>query len=414
MSRFLRALIPELGQQLVGGLRERGLAERLLFDSVNELFRRLDEQTSISQPSRPSPEFVAQARNKFREMPVQKIPEVSTLPTGSISGPPHYQYFVGRQDQLRTIAEALKSGEIAAIGQRQIVATTGLGGMGKTQLASEFVHRYGQYFLGGVYWLNFGEAAGIPNEVAQCGGPGRMGHYRSFYDLPLQDQVNAVWDAWQSDIPRLLVFDNCEDADLLSTWIPPTGGCRVLITSQSEIWDPTLHVVPLPLEVFSRDQSVALLIKHRSDLSADNRYLHDIAVELSDLPLAIDLAGRFMSRYDEQPEEYLEELRSEDLLNHESLANFTGISPTNHNMSVWRTFALSYRRLDRDNPVDHLAEKLLARAAYFAPSESIPIDSLIDALGLPEGDRQARRRAREGLNRLRGLGLLRTAESDSC
>jgi hypothetical protein len=35
-----------------------------------------------------------------------------------------------------------------------MVAATRLGGLGKTQLAGEFAHRYGQYFAGGVFWVN--------------------------------------------------------------------------------------------------------------------------------------------------------------------------------------------------------------------------------------------------------------------
>ena len=48
----------------------------------------------------------------------------------------------------------LKAGGTAAIGQS--VAVTGMGGMGKTQLAREFAYRYGRFFDGGVFWLGCG------------------------------------------------------------------------------------------------------------------------------------------------------------------------------------------------------------------------------------------------------------------
>jgi len=47
--------------------------------------------------------------------------------------------FVGRGDELLQVGAALKGGDTVALGQ--VVASTGLGGLGKTQLAVEFVHR---------------------------------------------------------------------------------------------------------------------------------------------------------------------------------------------------------------------------------------------------------------------------------
>jgi KaiC/GvpD/RAD55 family RecA-like ATPase len=47
--------------------------------------------------------------------------------------------FVGRTSDLLALAGALQRGGVASSGQ--VVAATGLGGVGKTQLATEFVHR---------------------------------------------------------------------------------------------------------------------------------------------------------------------------------------------------------------------------------------------------------------------------------
>jgi hypothetical protein len=138
--------------------------------------------------------------------------------------------FVGRAADLQVLATALKGGETAAIGQT--AAALGLGGIGKTQLAIEFVHRYGQFFAGGVFWLSFADPAAIPTEVSACGGPGALTLHPEFHTLPITDQVQLVQAAWQSPLPRLLVFDNCEDEALLAQWRPPQGGCRVLVTSR--------------------------------------------------------------------------------------------------------------------------------------------------------------------------------------
>ena len=77
----------------------------------------------------------------------------------------------GADEAVRT-AEFLRAGgpagtisgvvvlDTVAVGQ--IAAATGLGGIGKTQLAVAFVHHYGQYFLAGVHWLNFADPDAVP------------------------------------------------------------------------------------------------------------------------------------------------------------------------------------------------------------------------------------------------------------
>ncbi|MEM8862286.1 MAG: BTAD domain-containing putative transcriptional regulator, partial [Chloroflexota bacterium] len=180
--------------------------------------------------------------NDFNEikLPENQIPDVAFLPQPSIMPLWKNPLFVGRQADLLTLAKALNSNQALTI--NQTAAATGLGGIGKTQLASEFVHRYGQFFPGGVFWLSFDEPEAIPAEVAACGDAGALNLAPNFLNLPLQDQVKRVQAAWNEPIPRLLIFDNCEDPALLSLWRPKTGGCRILITSRRGDWSSSLGV----------------------------------------------------------------------------------------------------------------------------------------------------------------------------
>lgn len=266
----------------------------------------------------------------------------------------HNPLFVGRDDELQELAGILKAGKTAAIGQ--IAAATGLGGIGKTQLAAEFVHRYGQYFAGGVFWLSFADPAAVPAEVAACGGLAGMRLSPDFSTFPLDDQVQVVLAEWHKPTSRLLVFDNCEDETLLDEWRPKHGGCRVLVTSRRAEWEAALGVRALPLQVLPHSQSIALLRAFRPDLPEDDVNLDAIAAELGDLPLALHLAGSFLKRYQQDitTGEYLNELRVTTGIAHESLDG-AGISPTKHDLSVARTFRLSYDRFDVNIPTDALA-----------------------------------------------------------
>jgi hypothetical protein len=204
-----------------------------------------------------APDPLAAANTLLATMPLDRLPEpAATLPPGSRMPFARNPLFVGRAPDLLALATALKHGDTAAIGS--IAAATGLGGIGKTQLAAEFAHRYGQFFAGGVFWLSFADPEAVPAEIAASGGLGLIEH-PSYGALKLEEQLRLVLAAWQSALPRLLIFDNCEDETLLARWRPPTGGCRVLLTSRRREWDAGLGVLPLPLGVLPRAESIALL-----------------------------------------------------------------------------------------------------------------------------------------------------------
>jgi tetratricopeptide (TPR) repeat protein len=354
------------------------------------------------------PETLAMAERQLAALPLETIPDPAPLPPGSRMPLRRNPLFVGREADLRALASALKGGEALAIDRT--AAILGLGGMGKTQLASEFVHRYGQCFAGGVYWLSFADPAAVPTEVAACGGPGALALHPEFHTLPLTDQVQLVQAAWQSPLPRLLVFDNCEDEALLVQWRPPHGGCRVLVTSRRAQWDVTLRVHTLPLGSLRRDESLTLLRHHRPDRAASDTDLETIAEEVGDLPLALHSAGSFLGRYQTiTPTAYLAQLRQPDLLDHPSLQGWQltrALSPTQHEQHVARTFALSYDRLDPVDATDASALALLARAVHFAPGQPIPRGLLLATINGRGNTPGVAVQTEDALGRLLNLGLL--------
>ena len=313
--------------------------------------------------------------------------------------------FVGRRDELKELARALREGP-AAIGQ--VATVTGMGGIGKTQLASAFVHRYGQYFEGGVFWLSFAEKESVETEVGLSGGPEGMGLYGKDA-AGLADNVALVRSLWKSEMPRLLVFDNCESEALFREWAPKTGGCRVLVTSRRDTWSDDLGVKSIKIEVLGETESIALLKKFRKDIP--DKLLLAIADELGFLPLALHVAGSYLKYFGESAQKYLAELSSDSILNHRSLKGEGGRwSPTKHDLDVGRTFAISVERLRADDPVDAVALKLLARIGYLAHGEPIPEYVLFATLGERE-DKDALVE-KKGLRRLIQVGLVERIETD--
>lgn len=365
-------------------------------------------QWAREQPA--DPQVIAAAQALFEQLPTNQIPAIAPLADGSRMPLLRNPRFVGRDAGLRTLAASLCNDEIAVIGQ--VAVATGLGGIGKTNLATEFVHRYGQFFAGGVFWLSFADPAAIDAQIAECGGAGGLQVQPDFHTLPLKDQAAVVYRAWQQSIPRLLVFDNCDSDDaeaLVQQYRPTTGGCRILITSRRATWNDTPDAQPLPLGVLQRHASIALLRQFRSGLT--DAEADTLAAELGDLPLALHLAGSYLHRYRQAvtPEQYLAQLRQPQLLEHRSLQGWKlqkATSPTQHEQHIARTFALSYERLDMADATDALALRLLARAACFAPGVPIQYALLIATLALDAHDPDAAIEARDALVRLLDLGLV--------
>lgn len=366
------------------------------------------------------------------DLPLDDLPGVGPLPPGSRMPLARNPLFVGRRADLLRLAAALSAHGTAAISQVETAAATGLGGIGKTQLAAEFVHRYGRFFAGGVFWLSFESGEAVASEVAACGGVGALDLRPDFAERSLEEQVRLVQAAWQQPSPRLLVFDNCEEPDLLARWRPTSGGCRLLITSRRRDWELALGVHVQPLAVLPRAESVALLRQHRVD--APLAILEAIAAELGDLPLALHLAGSYLHRYGRvlSAEQYLHHLRdptpdpAPDPASHPTSAAppawhpslqpaglAADASPTRHIQHVARSFGLSYDRLDAQVALDAWARRLLIHLGCLAPGEAVPYPLLAATLGLDLADVQDAIHLEDGVARLLELGLVEVDEQNS-
>ncbi|GAA5528325.1 ATP-binding protein [Herpetosiphon gulosus] len=102
---------------------------------------------TLPQPIDPLPAALAAlASIPLNDVPKPRsdLPQASRLP---FEASPH---FVGRETELKALAQAIGTAQPAVV---MPAVTTGLGGIGKTSLVTEFAYRYGVYFHGGVFWL---------------------------------------------------------------------------------------------------------------------------------------------------------------------------------------------------------------------------------------------------------------------
>jgi tetratricopeptide (TPR) repeat protein len=341
------------------------------------------------------------AQSLFDLLPTDSVPEPKQEALARISRIERDidGYFVGRNDVLMQIAKHIKQGS-------HTLVSTGIGGIGKSTLAKAFAFRYGQYFVGGVFWISFADENNIDSEITACGE--QMKLFAKGIDLSPSERCELVYQEWNKPTPRLLIFDNCDNVPahktrtFLSKYLPASGGCRVLITSRNSEWPRGSQFQRISLEVLERADSIALLQLYREDLS--NEHANAIAQELGDLPLALSMAGRYLERYGKDPQRYLQQIASKKKkLSHRSFQDLD-----EGERSVRAVFDLSFKRLNPKKAIDALAINILTCASYFAPNQAIEQNMLLFKTISHKfpSEEEAEEAFDEALLRLLELGLL--------
>ncbi|MBP6788889.1 MAG: hypothetical protein KA170_14965, partial [Candidatus Promineofilum sp.] len=315
-----------------------------------------------------------------------RLPDPAPLPPGHRLPYGRNPLFTGREEDLLALADLLlPPPEKRRPGASTAIIATGIGGIGKTQLAIEFAHRYGQYFQG-VHWISMENPDVVATEIALCGAEMRL--RPDFDTLPAEAQTREMLAAWAGPAARLLIFDNCEDPHLLGKWRPASGGAQVLVTSRSTVWPVEYGAAVRPVQPLLRAQSRELLGEYLAPAGRQesDEALERVAAAVGDLPLALALAGHYLARYPKEGVgDYLAAWRdAAELLP----VGRGAVSLTGHDLSLRRTFAVSFDRLAAADPVDAAARALLARAACFAPGEPLPAGLLLAALARGEGQRE--------------------------
>ena len=188
--------------------------------------------------------------------------------------------FTGREDILAAVREALLTG-----GNAVVQALHGIGGVGKTQLAVEYAHKFADsYDL--VWWIAAEQGALIAGQFTTLAadlGCAQPGAGPDTLKRAVLAELRSL-DRW------LLVFDNAESPEDLAGWLPGASG-HVLITSRVPGWAEV--AVPVEIDVLARAESVMILQERVSGLSAAEA--DAVAEALGDLPLAVVQAASFMA-----------------------------------------------------------------------------------------------------------------------
>ena len=287
--------------------------------------------------------------------------------------------FVGRDVDLTRLHANLRGSVAGPVGIRP-AGLTGMGGIGKTQLAVEYVYRYQECYRDGIFWVNAADPLALG--VSQIGArlrPEARAESSEYLLRVAFEELNRRPNA-------LLIFDNLEDPAQLarpigSEGMPVNLAVRVLFTTRHRELS-RFHAVEV--SVLPEEPALAMLLRRESRHSICDDLNHPERPEgkvicrlLGWLPLALELAGAFLGEWpDITLADYRKRLQNEGCLAtldtevpDLALVNFQPI----HDAAVAATLKTQWNSLKQ---ADETARLLLRVAGQFAEAASVSTNSL--------------------------------------
>ncbi|GAB3839973.1 hypothetical protein GCM10029963_07840 [Micromonospora andamanensis] len=203
--------------------------------------------------------------------------------------PPKNPRFTGREESLAELRRRLTTANAVVLH-----ALYGMGGIGKTQIAIEYAHRFrDEYDV--VWWVPAEQAAVTKAQLALLASKLGITHRSGPSDLAAALTARGRW---------LLIFDNAQSAKNLHDQLALEGG-HVIVTSRN----PSFGAVGerLEIHVMRREESVALLSQRITSMTREQA--ERLAEELGDLPLALEQAAAYIEIVGLPVEDYRRMLR---------------------------------------------------------------------------------------------------------
>ena len=263
--------------------------------------------------------------------------------------------FVGRAGALERLAEGLQ-----AKGAVAVHAIHGMGGVGKTQLAARYARLHREAY-DVVWWLNAEEPATLRSGLAALAVS--LGLVSDEAD---QSDAMAAVRSWLDRNRRwLLIFDNAPGPDSIADLLPEGQSGHVVITSRAHGDWRALRALPVALDVWSRNESLAFLRTRTGE--KDCTVSNQVADVMGDLPLALEQAAVYANTKAISLAGYLQRLRD-----HRPELFATG-RPLGYDHTIASVWSFGFEQID-DDPI---ARDLAHVCAHLA-SDAIPRE-LLDA-----------------------------------
>jgi len=210
--------------------------------------------------------------------------------------PPRNPFFTGREELLDHLHHLLTTNQTTTLTQPP--AISGLGGIGKTQTALEYIYRYRSKYQQ-VFWVKADTREELVTDLVAIAGHLRLPQQYA------QDQniVLAATRLWlESHTGWLLVLDNADDLKMISPYLPAGGAGHILLTTRAQTMGGMAHKVNVT--TMGKEEGALFLLRRAGHIppggsladaqETDVKWAQEIVEEMDGLPLALDQAGAYV------------------------------------------------------------------------------------------------------------------------
>jgi tetratricopeptide (TPR) repeat protein len=278
--------------------------------------------------------------------------------------------FIGRETDLTKLHNKLKQHKLLSISE---VAISGMGGVGKTELALEYSCRKLHFYSGGICWISARSEESVGDQIVDFAKAFLKFSISS--EISLDKRVRTCWREWQGG-EVLVVFDDVDNYKEIKRFLPPEEPrFKVIITTRLQLEPP---IMTLSLDILSEEESLDLLRSLLNDTSIPNRIDRELdnakvlCQRLGYLPLGLELVGRYLGRDGNKNISVSDILRELQELGLDHPAT-TENQQTTAERGVKAAFDLTWNNLDSDKKILGYLLSLFA----IAPISSSLIDNLI-------------------------------------
>lgn len=281
------------------------------------------------------------------------------LPLFSIGNLEQNVNFFGRETELSMLDEYLLPFSPSNIENNRILKSfgiCGMGGLGKTQLAIQYIFTRKEKF-DAIFWLSADDKNTLAQNFARIACQLGIEDASDSQDLTVSRERVKEWlsnplksfdnsDDLDNEASWLLIFDNADDLSILNEYWPLTGQGSVLLTSRDPVAKTSFYTENrgIDLSKLSREDTVEFIRSlTKSTIDSDNgRSLRLIAEMLDGLPLGIEQMSSIIRRLRVNYADFMQLYEKENRRLHEMLPDDNQRGYHHSLATVWSLQQFSY------------------------------------------------------------------------